>query len=181
MSDLIVVGFHGKHRAVEVLDQLQELDADWTIELEDAVAAYRRDNGKLRIEPSENFRGKEGAALGATMGLAVGALLAAPFTAGASAAAAGAAIGTSAASFGTLGGFMGAGDAIDWKERFGISDDFVKQVGGMIQPGDSAVFALLSTKKRDTAARHFAGYGGTILYTTLNPVDAAKVQETIRA
>jgi uncharacterized membrane protein len=49
MSDLIVVGFHGKHRAVEVLDQLQELDADWTIELEDAVAAYRRDNGKLRI------------------------------------------------------------------------------------------------------------------------------------
>jgi hypothetical protein len=25
MSDLIVVGFHGKHRAAEVLDQLQQL------------------------------------------------------------------------------------------------------------------------------------------------------------
>jgi len=50
MSDLIVVGFHGKHRAAEVLDQLQDLDSEWTIDLEDGVAAYRRDNGKFRVE-----------------------------------------------------------------------------------------------------------------------------------
>ena len=76
---------------------------------------------------------------------------------------------------------MGAADAIDWKERFGISDDFVKQVGGMIQPGDSAVFALLRAGNPEQVANYFARYGGTILRTTLNPKDAALLQETIRA
>ena len=76
---------------------------------------------------------------------------------------------------------MGADDSIDWKERFGISDDFVKQVGGMIQPGDSAVFALLSTSRPDEATKHFARYGGTVLRTTLDPAREARLQATIRA
>ena len=33
MNDLIVVGFHGKHRAAEVLDELENMAADWSIEL----------------------------------------------------------------------------------------------------------------------------------------------------
>ena len=181
MSDLIVVGFHGKHRAAEVLDELQQLDYEWTIHLEDGVAAYRRDNGTLRVERSLNFTGTEAGVLSATLGLVVGAVLAAPFTAGASAAVAATAIGTNAAATGAISGAVGAADAIDWKERFGISDDFVRQVGGMIQPGDSAVFALLSTLNRDVAATPFARYGGKMLHTTLKPVDAARLQETIRA
>ena len=182
MSELIVVGFHGKHRAAEVLDQLQRLEDEWTIELEDGVAAYRRDNGKFRVEQSLNFTGKEGAGFGGAIGLMVGALLAAPFTAGAStAAAAAAAIGTGAVGGGTVGAALGASDAIDWKERFGISDDFVQQVGGMIQPGDSAVFALLTASNPEKVAQYFSRYGGTILRTTLKPSDAAQLQEAIRA
>jgi len=38
MKDLIVVQFQGKHRASEVLEQLQGLDDEWTIALDDAVA-----------------------------------------------------------------------------------------------------------------------------------------------
>jgi uncharacterized membrane protein len=181
MSELIVVGFHGTHRAAEVLDQLQQLNEDWTVDLQDGVAAYRRDNGKLRVEQSMNPTGKEGAGMGATLGLMVGAILAAPFTAGASAAAAAAVIGTGAATAGTLGAAMGADDAIDWKERFGISDDFVAQVGGMIQPGDSAVFALLRASDPKKAAQYFARSGGTILRTTLSPAAEAQLQEMIRA
>jgi uncharacterized membrane protein len=181
MGELIVVGFHGKHRAGEVLDQLERLNEEWAIDLEDGVAAYRRDNGKFRVEESLNLTGKEGAGFGGILGLMVGALLAAPFTAGASAAAAAAAVGTGAVTGGSFGAAMGAADAIDWKERFGISDDFVKQVGGMIQPGDSAVFALLRAGNPEQVANYFARYGGTILRTTLNPKDAALLQETIRA
>jgi uncharacterized membrane protein len=180
MSELIVVGFHGKHRAAEVLDQLQQLNEEWTIDLEDGVAAYRRDNGKLRVEESLNFTGKEGAGFGGAMGAIFGALLAAPFTAGASTAVAAAAIGSNAAAVGTMGAALGADDAIDWKERFGISDDFVSQVGGMIQPGDSAVFALLRSSDPEKAAKYFTGYGGTILRTTLNPEAEARLQSTIR-
>ena len=181
MSDLIVVGFHGKHRAAEVLEQLQQLDDKWVIDLEDGVAAYRRDNGKLRVEQSLTLTGKQGGTLGATLGLLVGGLLAAPFTGGVSAGAAAAAIGSSALAVGSIGAVAGVADATDWKEQFGVSDDFVRQVGGMLQPGDSAIFALLRTHERDVAAKYFARYGGTVLQTTLSPTKAAQLQETIRA
>ena len=125
MSDLIVVGFHGTHRAAEILDELQHLNDEWAIDLRDGVAAYRRENGKLRVESSVNPTEKEGAGLGATLGLLVGGLLAAPFTAGVTAAAAAAAIGVIAVTGGTIGAAIGADDAFDWKDRFCITDDFV--------------------------------------------------------
>jgi uncharacterized membrane protein len=181
MSELIAVGFHGKHRAAEVLDELQRLDEDWVIDLQDGVAAYRRENGKLRIEQSLNPTGKEGAGWGATLGVMVGAILAAPFTAGASTAVAAAAIGSNAVAAGALGAVFGGDDATDWKEQFGVTDEYVQQVGGMIQPGDSAVFALLRSYDPTQVAAHFARYGGTILRTTLSPIAAARVQEMIRA
>jgi uncharacterized membrane protein len=181
MSELIAVGFHGKHRAAEVLDELQRLDDGWAMDLEDGVAAYRRDNGKLRVEQSLNPTGKQGAGLGATLGMLLGAILAAPFSAGASAAVAVAAMGTNAAAVGAVGAVLGGDAATDWKSRFGVSDDFVRQVGGMIQPGDSAVFALLRASDPNTVASHFTRYGGTVLRTTLDPLAAARVQETLRA
>jgi uncharacterized membrane protein len=91
------------------------------------------------------------------------------------------AVGATAATTGTIGAMLGADDAVDWKGRFGITDDFVRQVGGMIQPGDSAVFALLSASDPAKVAAHFARYGGTVLKTTLKPVDEALLQATIRA
>jgi uncharacterized membrane protein len=181
MSELIVVGFHGKHRAAEVLDELQQLNEDWMLDLEDGVAAYRRDNGKFRVEQSVNPTSREGAALGGSFGLMVGALLAAPFTAGDSAAAAAAAIGTSALATGTIGAALGDMDASDWKAQYGITDEFVRQIGGMIQPGDSAVFALLHSANPTIVAEHFARYGGKLLRTSLTPVAAARLPETLRA
>jgi uncharacterized membrane protein len=179
MSDLIVVGFHGQHRAAEVLNQLQEMHEDWTVDLEDGVAAYRRENGKLRIDQSANLTGNEGAGWGAVLGALVGAVLAAPFTAGASVAAAATIMGLNAATVASVGAVVGGEEAADWKDRYGVSDDFVQEVGGMIQPGDSAVFALIRTSDPDKVASHFAGYGGKILRTSLSPADEARLQRTI--
>ncbi len=181
MSEMIAVGFHGKYRAAEVLDELQRLDAEDKINLEDGVAAYRRDNGKFRIEQSLNPTEKQGAGMGGYLGILVGAILAAPFTAGASAALAGAAIGTSALAGGSIGAVLGADDAVDWKTRFGITDDFVRQVGQMVQPGDSAVFALINTDQRKKVTEHFRRYGGTVLQTTLSPKAEEKLRDTLRA
>jgi len=181
MSELIVVGFPGTHRASEVLSQLQDLQENWVLELDDAVAAYRTDDGRLRIDQSVNPTTKEGGAMGGYVGAMLGALLAAPFTGGASAAAAAAAIGVSAAGAGVVGAAAGADDAASFKESYGISDDFVKQVGGLIQPGNSAVFAEIRAADPKSIAERFRGYGGTILRTTLPPDKAAKLQDTIRA
>jgi len=182
MSDnLMVVGFHGKHRASEVLGQFEQLTYDWSLQLKDGVAAYRTDDGRLRIDQSIQPTTKEGAGYGVFIGSMIGALLAAPFTGGLSAAAAATALGAGAATAGSIGGAIGYEDADTFKREYGISDDFVKEVGGMIKPGDSAVFAVVRGGNAEQMAEKFRGYGGTILRTSLSPKVAQRVQETIRA
>jgi uncharacterized membrane protein len=179
-QNLIVVGFHGKHRASEVLGQLEQLTADWALDLKDAVAAYRTDDGRLRIDQSMQPTTKEGAGYGAFLGAMIGAVLAAPFTGGMSAAAAATALGVSGATMGVAGGAFGADDAASFKQEYGISDEFVKEVGGMIPPGDSAVFAVIRGGNPEQVAERFRGYGGKIIKTNLSPRVAERVQETLR-
>ena len=100
MSNLIVVGFKDDmFRASQVLNHLAELDADWVIELRDAVAAYRDKSGKLRVDQTYQMSTDEGAAWGALWGSLIGLTLAIPFTAGASAA-----VAAGAVAAGALGG-----------------------------------------------------------------------------
>ena len=66
-----------------------------------------------------------------------------------------------------------------WK--YALSDDFVQRVGTMVQPGDSALFALLRSVDPEIVAAQFKGYGGTILRTTLNADQRAKVEATLHA
>jgi uncharacterized membrane protein len=56
----------------------------------------------------------------------------------------------------------------------------VKDVSTMVQPGDSAIFALLRTSDPKVVTEQFQGYGGTILSTTLSRGQQAKVEETLR-
>ena len=137
--------------------------------------------GRLRIDQSIQPTTKEGAGYGVFIGSMIGALLAAPFTGGLSAAAAATALGGGAATAGSIGGAIGYEDADTFKREYGISDDFVKEVGGMIKPGDSAVFAVVRGGNPEQMAEKFRGYGGTILRTSLSPKVAQRVQETIRA
>ena len=176
MSELIAIGFQGKHRAAEVLEQLQGLTPD-SIDLKDAVAVYRTENGRMRLDGSVQPTADAGAAGGALLGGLLGALLAAPFTAGASAAVAAGAIGTTALTLGLGGAVIGAEDAAEWKDVYGIPEDFVLEVGGMVQPGQSAVFVLASSTDPTKVAERFRGYGGKVLRTTLSPSAAAKIQQ----
>ena len=179
MSQLIVVGFKkDMYRASEVLNQLKNLDDDWVVDLHGAVAACRDYNGKLRIDQSYQMTTGEGAGWGGLMGSLIGLTLAIPFTGGATAPAAGA-LAAGALAGGALGAGAGAMDAAWWKDEFGIPDDFVSQVGTMVQPGDSTIFALLRTANPDIVADQFRGYGGTILSTTLSRGQQAKVENVL--
>ena len=100
MAELIVVGFKkDMYRASEVLNNLLDLNDDWVVDLHDAVAVYRDNKGKLRVDQSYQMTTGEGAALGGLWGLVIGATLAIPFTMGASAA-----VAASAMAAGALGG-----------------------------------------------------------------------------
>jgi uncharacterized membrane protein len=181
VAELIVVGFKkDMYRASEVLNQLLALNDDWVVDLHDAVAVYRDYNGKLRVDQSYQMTTGQGAAWGGLWGLLIGATLAIPFTGGASAAAAAGAIAAGAAGGTALGAGLGAVDAESWKDEFGIPEDFVQQVSVLIQPGDSAIYAMLRVGNPDIVADQFRGYGGTILRTTLSRDQQAKVEKVLR-
>lgn len=183
MSELIVVGFKkDMYRASEVLNILQDMNSTWVVDLNDAVAVYRDYGGKLRVDQSYQATTGQGAAWGALLGGLLGAMIAIPFTAGATApAAAAAATALTAGGGGVLGATAGALDASTWKEDFGISEDFVKSVGTLVLPGDSAIFALLRTIDRQAVAEQFRGYGGTILSTTLSLDQQSRVEATLHS
>ncbi len=183
MSNLIVVGFKkDMYRASVVLNRLLEMNYDWTVDLRDAVAVYRDYNGRLRVDQSYQMTSAEGAAVGglfgSLIGLTVGAI-AAPFTAGASAAAAAGTVAAGALGGGAIGAAGGALDAKWWKEDFGIPEDFVADVGRLVQPGDSAIFALLRSADPVFVAAQFHDYGGTVLSSTLTAEQAKKVQSVL--
>jgi uncharacterized membrane protein len=179
MAELIVVGFKKDlYRASEVLNTLQDMNNSWVVDLHDAVAVYRDYSGKLRVDQSYQMTTGQGAAWGGLFGGLIGALIAAPFTGGASFAAV---LAASSISGVALGATAGALDADSWKEDYGISEDFVQRVGTLVQPGDSAIFALLRSIDPDLVAAQFKGYGGTILRTTLNPAQQAKVEATLQS
>jgi uncharacterized membrane protein len=180
MAELIVVGFKNQmYRASEVLNELLAMNDDWVVDLHDAVAVYRDYNGKLRVDQSYQMTTGQGAAWGGLWGLLIGATLAIPFTGGASAAAAAGAIAAGAAGGTALGAGLGAADAESWKDEFGIPEDFVQQVSVLIQPGDSAIYAILRVGDPDVVADKFRGYGGTILRTTLSPDQQVKVEKVL--
>ena len=180
MSQLIVVGFkQDMYRASEVLNKLSAMDDDWVVDLRDAVAVYRDYSGKLRVDQSYQMTTGEGAGWGLFWGALIGALIAIPFTAGASGAALAGTLAAGALGGGALGATGGALDASWWKDEFGIPEDFVKGIGAMVQPGDSAILAMLRTVDPVKVAEQFRGYGGTVLQTTLTAEQSAKVQAVL--
>jgi uncharacterized membrane protein len=177
MSQLIVVGFkQDMYRASAVLNKLCGMDDDWLVDLRDAVAVYRDYKGKLRIDQSYQMTTGEGAGWGVFWGSLIGALIALPFTGGASGAVLAGTLAAGVLGGGVLGAAGGALDAGWWKDEFGIPEEFVKGTGAMVQPGDSAILALVRTVDPERVAEQFRGSGGTVLQTTLTKEQTEKVQ-----
>jgi uncharacterized membrane protein len=80
---------------------------------------------------------------------------------------------------GALGAASGALDVEWWRDTVGISEDFVREVGAMVQPGDSAIFVLVRRADPAYVADQFRGYGGTVLRSTLTPEQTERVQAVL--
>ncbi|MCW5852857.1 MAG: DUF1269 domain-containing protein [Anaerolineae bacterium] len=179
MANLVVVGFKGDmYRAATVLNELKRLNEDWVIDLRDAVAVYRTYQDEVRVDQNYPKTTAEGATWGGVWGTVIGALLMIPFTGGASSAVAAGVITAGAITGGAIGATGGAIRA-DWgKDNFGISDEFVSEVSSMIQPGDSAVFVLVRGDPTD-AERHFRGWGGHVLRSTLSMEQTKQLEKAL--
>jgi len=160
MSDLVVVAYEDQHQADEMRLKLLKMQSEYLIELEDAVVAVKRPDGKIKLHQPVNLP-----ALGALQGSFWGTLIGCIFFMPLFGMAAGAATGA-------ISGAL---------QDVGINDDFMKQVSEKLKPGTSALFVLLNKVTADKVLEEIRGTGGHIIQTSLSHEKEQKLQEALDA
>jgi uncharacterized membrane protein len=159
---LWAVAFDGTGRAAQVRDEITRLGWEkHDLILLDAAVAVRYADGSFTLngEPLPVVIKLHGGTVAHF--LASLALGAPPLT--------GAAVGTLLDSIGATA------------NTAGISDDFVRQVGGLIKPGTSVLFVLDDEGNMDAILRGIRGLGGTVLKTNVDLERARLIQSTLAA
>lgn len=166
MSELIVVGFNNPHDADRVLTDLGRLRREHLIDLEDAVVAIRDPDGKVHIKQSISVVGR-GASYGTISGAFWGTLIGLLFLNPLAGMALGAAVG---AGTGALSGSL-----VD----YGVSDDFIREIGNTLTPDTSALFLLVRKVQPEKVLAELSGYGGRVLRSSLSPEQEANLQAAL--
>jgi uncharacterized membrane protein len=156
MSQLIVLKFANEQGAQEVLGEVGNLQKQNLITLEDAATVVRQQDGKPKIKQATSLVGA-GALGGAFWGMLIGLLFFMPF------------LGLAA---GALGGAIGGKF-----EDIGVDDNFIKQVGASIQPGQSALFLLIREATPDRVIEALKPYNPEVIHTSLTAEQEAKLKD----
>lgn len=135
--------------AYAMRDALDDLRALELADVKDAAVVERHEDGAVRVRQAFELVGA-GALGGAAWGALIGLVFLTPWL--------GMAVGTVA---GTLAGHI---------TDIGIDDDFIREVGEGIRPGQSALFLLIDNWEGSKALRLLADFDATIVRTTL-PAD----------
>ena len=148
MSNLVVVGFNNAGDAFEMRGALAKMQAQYLIEMEDAVVVTRNETGAVQLHQAVNLTAA-GAASGAFWGSLIGLLFLNPL----------------------LGAAVGAGSgALSGKlADIGINDQFMKDLSATLTPGSAALFVLVRRSTPDKVLeglRPFAGKG-RVMQTSL--------------
>lgn len=152
--ELIVSAFQTERGADEALDELVQAKKDKLVKIREAAVVRRDAGGKLHISERGDLSTGGGAASGAAIGAVIG-LFGGPI---------GAVLGGAAGA--AIGGL--AAKLIDT----GIPDDRLKQIGEALQPGTSAIVAMIEHSWVDEAQAELKRAGGDTL--------AAAVTEDIK-
>jgi uncharacterized membrane protein len=160
MADLIVVAYDDQHKAEEMRLKLLKLQSEYLLELEDAVVAVKKPDGKIKLHQAVNLPAM-GALQGGFWGTLIGCLFFMPLFGMAAGAASGA-----------ISGAL---------SDVGINDEFMKQVSEKLTPGSSALFVLLRKVTADKVLEALEGTGGTVIQTSLSHEKEEKLQEALSA
>jgi uncharacterized membrane protein len=147
VAELIVLGFKDTSKADEVVPQLEALREEALIQLADWARVIRQEDGRLEVRQAENTTAA-GAAGGALLGGLIGLLFLMPL--------AGIAVGAA------------AGAVVGHFTDYGISDEFIKDVGNSLTPGTSALFLYIVEATTDRVIERLKPYEPTVLRTSLS-------------
>ncbi|MEM7075166.1 MAG: DUF1269 domain-containing protein [Pseudomonadota bacterium] len=166
MADLVVLGFDGQDTADAVLTKLLALKKQELIDLLDACIVVHPEDGDIQIKQSVNLTRlglSTGLTTGGLVGMLAGFLVLNPL--------AGLALG------GLAGAAMGAlsGSLSD----YGINDEFIKELGETIKPGNSALFLLIAKVTPDKVVAEIEDHNPKILQTSLTQEQEDGLRELI--
>ena len=171
--DLIVVGFQGRYRAAQVLNELRQRGAH-VFDLDQAISVSWEDQRNFIVQQSINVSRQEGARWARLWGAFIKATLFQPFTDCLSTAA------TKVAS--REGGHKNGEPALTrdwWVSDVGIPDDFVRDVGALVQPGESAIITLAEKFEPQLAVSALRDCGGSLIYASLSCEQVEKVRREL--
>ena len=156
MSELIVFGYDSQTQAEDARNGLYKLSKEYLLNIGDAVVATAEPDGQIKLHQMVNLWAV-GASGGAFWGLLAGILLFNPL------------IGVAAgAASGALAGAL---------SDYGIKDDFMKDVAGVLQPGQAALFVLAERASSDRVIEAMSTYGGRIIRTNLDRSQEQKLRD----
>jgi uncharacterized membrane protein len=160
MSEFIAITYDGQLKAQEVRVELLKMQKEHLIDLEDAVVAIKKADGKVKLHQMYNLTAS-GAVGGGFWGALIGLIFLNPLL--------GALIG------GAIGSVTGAlGD-------IGIDDEFMKELSANMQPDSSTLFVLIRKITPDKVLEEIRPFGGKLLRTSLSHQDEAKLQTALDA
>ena len=175
--ELVVVGFEGRYRAAQILTDLRQRGVH-LFDLDQAITVSWEDRRNFIVQQSINLSREEGARWARLWGAFIKATLFQPFTERLSKAAA------------TVAG----GESTDndhyssstltrdwWVSDVGIPDDFVRDVGALVQPGESAIITLAENFNPQQATSVLRDCGGSMIYTSLTDEQISKVKHELAA
>jgi uncharacterized membrane protein len=157
VTDLVVFAFDTETGAKEMEDTILGLQKMNLIELEDAAYVTRRQDGKVKVKQANSLVGA-GALGGAFWGMLIGLLFFMPW------------LGLVA---GAVGGALG-GKLSDT----GIDDNFIKEVGSSIEPGQSALFLMITNATWDKVEDEISGFNARVYQTSLSEEDEQKLKDS---
>jgi uncharacterized membrane protein len=158
MSTLVAIAYPDRETAEQVRQELVQATKEHLVRLEDAVVVDIDNNGKVKLHQATSTAGV-GAMGGAAWGGLIGLLFLAPLF--------GMAIG---AASGALAGKL---------TDTGVNDNFMKELGAKLQPGNAALIALGSTEARDKLLERISPYGGDVIQTSLDSEDEERLRAAL--
>lgn len=158
MSTLVVIAFDDEYKANEVLLELVKLQREHLLDMEDAAVVVRTKDGKIKVNQTQDLT-LAGALGGGFWGLLIGLLFFNPL-------------------LGWAAGLV-AGAISGKLTDIGIDDNFIKELGKTIEPGNSAIFTLVRQATPDKVLEEVGRFGGKVLRTSLSKEDEEKLQEAL--
>lgn len=155
MAELVVVGFQDRYRASQVINELRRSAGERYPELDHAVAVELDEAGGVQVEQRVDPVTGQGTGWGQLWGSLLGATLLLPIGIG--------------------------GELVPrwWSDELGVPDQFLRDVGALLGPGDSAIFLLAPDADSASIVDRFRRNGGLVLRAVLSPAQEARVQTLV--